>query len=924
MAESAVDSVLRKLEDDSVKVAFNQCGVSEQMVRMSGELRSIQPFLQGTDTTNTIDERKNLWLEDVKNIAESIDVVIGTILRIVEEKPGRMEAAKILFTKIKICLVVRRSLRDEIKKIESKIKEVKKGYDDINKEEQEIIRPPPRRPVIPVIEEEPDVVGFEEHKKNIISLLIDQNTARRSVIAIEGLGGVGKTTLALTVYNSAVVKKHFGIRLWVYISQQFAIIEILKDIAEALGIPQFEDLSLESHLTMIKQYLVEKRYLLVLDDIWTSDPLSFIQKGLPDANNGSRILTTTRISKIVEEPSLAFVSYKLDSLDEKSSLELLLKKALPSEMAIHGYPVELYGLAKQIVAKLGGLALALSVVGGILSREPFNYNSWNRVIQQMSLVDGETNIIASIALSYDNLSNALKLCLQYFSIFPEDYEIDAKILLRMWIGERFVMQKDDQTSEEIAETYLEDLVSRNLIQVSKSTLDGSIESCRIHDLIHEFAIQKAKDDNFLMVCTKLGDVQKCSQTRRVAIMNVEPFDKFEESYGKEMAYINPNLRSLLGFDFLPKVSGFQNLRLLSDMGQTCSAYKPNKFGRLNQLSYFQLSLKVDSRDISNFQLFISSMRFLQTLDLRGGSICDLPDSVWNVTTLRHVLLPTWPGFTSGPPPSTDLVNLQTLTGVTNRESWKGKGPNLPELKILEIGPKEKSQWDTIAILLHTLEKLVSLEIVGDDVPLNIIDMKGFPFYYFLKHLVLGNEYMNIVNPCQEKIDLGIGMFPTQLTTLRLKCIQFQQDPMPVLEKLENLKLLFLGGSNCQQLCCSAGQFGKLEELEFWELEELKEWKIEKGAMAVLKKLTVSHCPELKEWKIEDDAMAKLKKLTVSHCPLLSIPEGLQHLRELQKVKWYSRSPFHKISETKKNEIYSICKHVPSISTPPVWLIGERS
>ncbi|KAJ4821397.1 Disease resistance protein (CC-NBS-LRR class) family [Rhynchospora pubera] len=409
------------------------------------------------------------------------------------------------------------------------------------------------------------------------------------------------------------------------------------------------------------------------------------------------------------------------------------------------------------------------------------------------------------------------------------------------------------------------------------------------------AIKKAQDDNFLVVCSKVDDVKNCIQTHRLAINDSLWYTRTREDeklYGEAITSASSNIRALLSSRLMPNISKLMHLKVLSNAEWTPSVvYEPAKFGRLRQLRYVQLIVEeIRRNDIEKFQKFIGGMKFLQTLDLRNGSICDLPDCVWHVKTLRHVLLPTWPGFTSGPPPSINLINLQSLSGVTNRRSWVERGtPTLPNVKLLEIGPRDRFQWNTIATLLGTSNHLTTLQIIGDDVPLNIIDISKFPFHHHLKNLDLWNEYETYHN----KIDLQVGMFPIQLITLRLKYLQFQQDPIPVLEQLENLRFLFLGGSKIQQLSCSAGGFNQLEELELRKLEILEEWKIEEGAMP------------------------KLKKLQVSHCPLLRVPHGLQNLGTLQELTWYSRSQFHKISKTMVNEIHKICKHVPSIITPEV-------
>ncbi|KAJ4804036.1 Disease resistance protein (CC-NBS-LRR class) family [Rhynchospora pubera] len=428
--------------------------------------------------------------------------------------------------------------------------------------------------------------------------------------------------------------------------------------------------------------------------------------------------------------------------------------------------------------------------------------------------------------------------------------------------------------------------NRSMIQVSHRDFDGSITFCRIHDLLHSLAIQKAKDDNFLMVCSKSEDLQNCGQMRRLAIHGSSWDSKGKES--EELYYniasASPNLRSLFSWERIPKIAELMHLRVLCTMSIHTDTENHEKFGRLSLLRYVQPMLWVESKkDIQNFQKFIGGMKFLQTLDLRGSMISgDLPDCLWHVKTLRHVLL-DWEQHSSGPLPSVDLVNLQTLSGVVPRESWEAKGlPKIPNVKILRIRSSNESQWNTIAALLGTVEHLTSLNISGNDIPLNIIDMRGFPFYHRLQSLKLISINKWDTSDTK-KISLDHVMLPIHLTELELYNLQFQEDPMAVLRKLENLRQLLISCIKIQQLCCFAGVFGQLEFLEIFNLEQLEELKIEEGAMPALKKLAVIFCPKLR------------------------VPSGLQNLTVLQNLVWHSR-----ISEGMENQIRSICKHVPSI------------
>ncbi|KAJ1703905.1 hypothetical protein LUZ63_003684 [Rhynchospora breviuscula] len=387
-----------------------------------------------------------------------------------------------------------------------------------------------------------------------------------------------------------------------------------------------------------------------------------------------------------------------------------------------------------------------------------------------------------------------------------------------------------------------------MIQVSKRDYYGGfIKRCRIHDLLHDLAIRKAREENFLVVFPKTDGV------RRLAIHDKEPS-------GELMASVVSNLRALWCRERLPNVSLFTHLKVLSG---TTDLYEPDKFGKLSLLRYVKVRLAVYSKDKDYFGKFIG-------------------------------------GMSLGPPPSIDLTNLQTLTGVRARESWVAQGsPKLPNVKYLEICvPKAQGgvQWDAIVTLLNTMKDLVVLYLWGPDIPLKIIDMRHFPFRCHLTNLTIFDTSRGDEDEEQRalpdypqppnQIVLDVGMLPKYLIKLELTNIKFREDPFAVVEMLENLRYLHLQRSKLLlRLCCSATGFGKLEELELSSLTGLEEWEIEEGAMPMLKNLDVDSCPGLR------------------------VPLGLQYLTVLQCLNWTHNGT----SDTENNEIRSICKHPEFVS-----------
>ncbi|XP_078158266.1 putative disease resistance RPP8-like protein 2 isoform X2 [Carex rostrata] len=797
MAEGIVSFILDKLSNAVVKEVLLIHGVGEQVEKLSDELSWIKTFLKDADMKQIVNEMEKLWVKKVRDVAYDIEDAIDNALLLNVSETGNpskehqtvssqiFEFAKTLLGKRKRDPALP-NLAVEMNKILARIHEinenrVKYGINTLGEGSGERLRLPIRPPVLHQIDD-PDVVGFDSDRENVVNQLLDTSNKRRTVISIVGPGGLGKTTLVRKVYNSEDVKRQFDVRIWVVISQEFSLMDILRKIIEQVEGKPLPQNNLEGGeeylLTKVykilngEKYTVEdylcpnshdsqpgkkpqpKKYLLVLDDIWKRDIWTKIGEVLPDAKIGSRVIVTTRIQNVVDNAEL----YKLSYLTEEVSLELLFKKALPNQDLIEGYPDELNEVGKQFVKKCGGLPLALSVLGGLLSKKNPNYISWSNMLQTMNWSIEGRECTEIMETSYDDLPLVLKTCFMYFAAFPEDYEIEARRLFLLWVAEGFIPTEESRTLENTAESFLEDLVQR--------------------------------------YCELGGNV---SSNRR------------------------------------------------------------------------------------SFESFISSLKFVETLDFfRLNDHGDLPDDIWNVKTLRHVMLNYLKEYTAAPSSSNDLRNLQTLRAVKSRESWNAQLPKLPNLRDLHIKVESSFSWDVMAKLLDTLNHLTHLVLCGCQVPQTIVEMQRFPFYQYLQYL-----YLRDLSPSPNKLSPEVGMFPIHITELTLQGIQFKEDPLPVLEKLRSLRVLWLWSEQVnRKMSCSDGGFQQLHQLNFLRLPNLEEWEIEAGAMPILK--------EVKLWD----------------CKKLRVPLGLQYLSNLKELEVDACSELKEHEDEIRN---NICKHVPHIS-----------
>ncbi|MQM14352.1 hypothetical protein Taro_047282 [Colocasia esculenta] len=199
-----------------------------------------------------------------------------------------------------------------------------------------------RRTTSSVIEQS-HIVGRDEELAKVRQFLLssDGEDARisdddvddhLSVMAIVGMGGLGKTTLAQLAYNDDQVNQHFQLKSWVCVSEDFDVIQLTKAMLKSLNV----EASGFSELDPLQRKLLQRlkgqgRLLLVLDDVWEADNLNIhgwnlLTAPLRNRSAGTNIIMTTRSRKVPEMVSRNS-TYDLSFLSDEDTLELFMLHA---------------------------------------------------------------------------------------------------------------------------------------------------------------------------------------------------------------------------------------------------------------------------------------------------------------------------------------------------------------------------------------------------------------------------------------------------------------------------------------------------------------------------------------------------------------------------------------------------------------------
>ena len=147
--------------------------------------------------------------------------------------------------------------------------------------------------------DESRIHGRDADKEKIIELMLSDEANqcdKVSVISIVGMGGIGKTTLTQIIYNDGRVENRFDMRVWVCVSDDFDVAGITKAILESITKSRCEFKTLELLQEKLKNEIKEKRFFLVLDDVWNENPNHWdvLQAPFRVGAQGSVVIVTTR------------------------------------------------------------------------------------------------------------------------------------------------------------------------------------------------------------------------------------------------------------------------------------------------------------------------------------------------------------------------------------------------------------------------------------------------------------------------------------------------------------------------------------------------------------------------------------------------------------------------------------------------------
>ncbi|XP_048420320.1 putative disease resistance protein RGA4 isoform X1 [Pyrus x bretschneideri] len=738
-------------------------------------------------------------------------------------------------------------------------------------------------------------VGRKADVSKIVTTLTDSkyNQENLAVMAIVGMGGLGKTTLAKSVYNEDSIHKFFEKKIWICVSDAFDVNFILHQMSEQLNRAKAPSKDNQHTLLLsLDEELKDKKYLLVLDDVWNKNSKlweSFMEcLAKLSSTKGSKIIVTTREDEVASISEKLLPRHELGKLSVDECWSIMKNRAFTNNI-----DPKFDTIGREIAENCGGVPLVAKVLGGILQTKR-SIEEWsslkNNKIWNNLLKEEDSSIMPVLRLSFDNLeSSSLKQCFAYCSIFEKDLEIQRDNLIQLWMAQGLLRASHDESKdmEDTGNEYFDILLQSSLFQDAMMGDNGIVTKCKMHDLVHDLAELVSKSESLM------GDLcgrDNTLEIRHVAWVSTSTLENISARSAWKLRSLFSN-NSEVPANILPR---FKALRVLNLWNANIEEL-PVSVGRLKHLRYLDIS----KTRFKALPKSLGKLYNLQTLRAVNCALEEFPKELQNLINLRHIYFDEDIKFPQGIGRLTCLRTLpyfpvgneigRRIEELAGLKQLKGEliVCNLKHVKNGEEAKKAKLEDKTKVRHVSfnwTEDRSTTNNNVEEDV------LEGLR-----PHLEL--ESLSIENFMGDK-------FPTWMMSgllNNLKKIKLSEcnkcKVVPPLGHLPNLTELIIGGM--ANLKCVGAEFYGYDLIH--NVATTSEEII--TLFPALKVLYIFECGDLNEWKQAPTMSRKkvvvfpcLEKLTVKNCcKLRNAPSHFPFLQKLEMSSCDSRTPIEEMS-----------------------------
>ncbi|XP_037411357.1 putative disease resistance protein RGA4 [Triticum dicoccoides] len=904
--ESLLGSCVDKLQNIISDEAILILGVEEELAEVLRRVELIRCCIYDAEKRRTKELAVNNWLGQLRDVIYDVDEILdiarckgSKLLLDHPSSSSKSAACKGLSVSSCFCSIgPRHDVAVRIRSLNKRIENISKDTTFLTFSSS--TQPTGNGPTSKLIRSsnlvEPNLVGKEiiHSSKKLVDLALADKAHKSYKLAIVGIGGVGKTTLAQKIFNDQKIRGSFQLRAWICVSHDYNEVTILKEVLRNIGVYHEQGETIAELQRKLAETVEGKSFFLVLDDVWHPNVWTDLLRTPFHTTNSGVILVTTRDDQIAMRIGIQH-THQVDLMSAEVGWELLWKSMnIAEEKEVHN----LRNTGMEIVDKCGRLPLAIKVTASALASKDLTENEWRKFLGKYSGSHGmlSDEIEGVLYLSYDELSHRLKQCFLYCALYTENSIIYRGVVTKLWIAEGFIMEQQGQPLEDTAEGYYYELIHRNLLQPDNTIFNQA--QCRMHDLLRQLACKLSQDECFIgNVETLRGE--NMSKLRRLSVVNkkdklvLTSMDNMVVKVRTFLAFYGPwkiedtffkrflLLRVLaLNYSIVQKIPDYIgkliHLRLL-DLGHTGISHLPESIGSLKNLQVLSL---INCDALHSLPSAMTQLCNLRCLRLTGTKVNRVPKGIGKLNLLTELR-----GFLVGD--ISDNADVQ--------DGWKLEElSSLPQMMYLNLVKLERTAHCRTNVVLEDKKHLKEL----------VLEWTTHGEGPYSEEVSNAEKVFELLVPPRNLETLYIfGFFgqryPTwfgtaclsSVTHLFLKNLRSCVD-LPPVGQLPNLKFLRIDGAHAvtkvgpEFVGCRVGEpisnefiaFPKLEWFFIKDMPNWEEWSFFKGVENVVHEGGEDGGDEIHNGDAQStrlQLLPRLAKLKVEGCPKLrALPQQL--------------------------------------------------
>ncbi|XP_031372268.1 disease resistance protein TAO1 isoform X2 [Punica granatum] len=672
--------------------------------------------------------------------------------------------------------------------------------------------------------------------------LLDIESSDVRFVGVHGMGGIGNTTLAKVVFNK-LCDRFANCSFLADVqesSRQHGIERLQKQLLNNLGLGSVEIMDVDDGIMRIREMLVQKRVLIVLDDVghWKQ-----IQNLTGDASwfaSGSRIIVTTRDQRVLEIKQQRVYTLEVEEMKPEEALRLFSMHAFEK----YPPPNDYLRLLQKAVASSGGLPLALEVTGSLLRDK--RRKDWVDTIKRLERVP-HPDVQDKLMISYEALDPGTKQIFLDIACFFINY--DRKYPTYMWEACDF----DPKMGLKV-------LVHMSLVKIiEEKGWDGIKKKLWMHDQLRDLGRKIVADERF-------KDVMKCSSRLWMPEDALKVLREEEDKENIEMLRIHYD--DSYGYTFNPKeLSSLRKLRYLECWSANFSGHPKHFLPKLMWLSW-----RSHPRDFMGTDLYL---RNIVILDLSWSTISETWggwNQIWMGSRLKVLDLTCCYRLTKTPDFS-KYLSLERLI-LRRCENLLEIDPSIGKLRGLKH--LDLSVCTSLRSLPEELCCLDSLQVVC----LN----SNWPMTSQMRDPQESHTF-----GIPELIDIDIAKLPQTIGTLvKLKvlklnsCIRLKKLP-DSLGNLRSLTELDVSYTGITKLPDTIWNLKKLRVIKI-RMKKIKELPSFIGMLKRLKILVLNGCERLEKLPDSLGNLRSLVELDISETRITELPDTVWNLKKLRVIR----------------------------------------